>query len=356
MLDNEMNTGSEQQSQDMSVQSTGGNGLQKAVMRQLMKAKQKTVEDDTQEVLQEPEFVEEGSLVELVPCEQEEQGEEDTEKTPRPTAKINYVKAVVGEKNEEIENLQKTEEDSSVEQIEKVVVVKAESRPVLNVNAEDLLVTRIDEFREKAMELQGMYEEKKNKMVQLDALMAQQQERANSLKGIPVDSRESAKEISKEVGKQISKLMDQVSTRMDQVESNLYAEVVKGGELDSNSVRQLDEISEKQLKMLNEFGEKQSKQIESKLLQLTEQLAPLSKGFDKISEEIEDINDKIHSEQVKSYRNTADLFKEMDDRLDKMDDIEENVRNVQKFTFCTVVISAVGVALSLGILIAVLFF
>lgn len=186
------------------------------------------------------------------------------------------------------------------------------------VGREDFLLNQIDEFREKAQQLQELLLSKESKVAELQNIVDEREGKARELENILNERQKKADGITEEMTKQIDTLIGKVSAKMDEIGTSISENV--GKELSDNR-----QLNEKQLAELKELLESITPQLETIKTELSE---------------------KVHTENVKCYRNISDLFKSMEDKLDKVNDVEQKVNTVRK---CTIVIIVLAVINMLGL-------
>ncbi len=169
-----------------------------------------------------------------------------------------------------------------------------------SIKGEDMLLTQIDAFREKAKQLQNFIGAKEKRVKELEA---------------------------------------QVKTKE-----------TRNAEL----MQQQKQIEESQLKM----AEKISAQLEAKFAPMTESLASLTEELNSIKEDAkankEDLSEKIHTEDVTLYRNIQDLLSEYDKTGRIIDEINANIGGIK---VQVTILSVINILLTAGVigLIAYLF-
>ena len=165
------------------------------------------------------------------------------------------------------------------------------------VDNNDYLLNQIDEFREKAQQLQSLLNSKESKVNELQSIVSEKEGQAEELENLLKERQEEADELTMEFEKQIDTLVDKVNQKLDEVQQTIDKQLV-----DSR------EVNESQLKELKETVEAVNTALDSLKGELVE---------------------KIHSENVKCYRNIQDLIKEYDDKIQKLDFIDQNVKSVK---------------------------
>ncbi len=232
-------------------------------------------------------------------------------------------------KNSTISNPVSFEEKSLDEEIPEIQAVEIVDRTVrrertkTDVEKEDYLLSQIDEFREKAQQLQELLLSKESKAIELQNIVDEREVKAQELEHILAERQRKADGITAEVAKQIDNLIEKVAAKMDEIGTSIGTDLENGQKL---TVEQLAELRET-------------------LAAITEQLDTI-KG---------ELSEKVHSENVKCYRNIADLFKSMDEKMESMK--SSNQTTVEKsgaIYKCTIAIIVLTVLNMLGLAVSVL--
>ena len=176
------------------------------------------------------------------------------------------------------------------------------------MSKEDFLLSQIDEFRERAKQLQSLLDTKETQAQELQSLVDERQEKADDLDQILQERQEKADSLTSEVEKQIDNIIAKVAAKMDEIEATMKDDVADG----------------------KRFNEEKAK----------EQLTVVKN----------DLSEKVHSENVKCYRNVQDLFRSMDEKVDRLAQIESKLGRTQGL----VTVSLIFGILNFGILIALL--
>lgn len=224
--------------------------------------------------------------------------------------------------------------------------VQEEERIHATVEKEDFLLSQIDEFREKAKQLQELLAAKENKVVELQSLVNEREDKAQELEHILTERQEEADKIVTAFGKRVDDLAERVTSKMTEIEQSIsiqVAEVKRASEEQLSSNRKLNEdqiaankkLSEEQLATNKQFLEEQA--IANKRLsegQIAEVKALLENATAQLESIKTDLSEKVHSENVKCYRNIQDLFNEFDSKIEKMDEMERGVDSVKGYVKC----------------------
>lgn len=214
------------------------------------------------------------------------------------------------------------------------------------VEREDFLLSQIDEFREKAKQLQDLLASKESKAQELQSLVSEREDKAQQLAQILSERQEEADLIMKDFNKKVDELSDKVTNKMTDIEASIASQV---SEVKSASMAQLEanrklseeqiaankKLSEEQLATNKQFLEEQA--IANKKLS-EGQIAEVKQLLDNATTQLEsiktDLSEKVHSENVKCYRNIQDLFNEFDSKIEKMDEMEKSVGSIRGYVKC----------------------
>lgn len=188
---------------------------------------------------------------------------------------------------------------------------------------EDYLLTQIDEFREKAQQLQDLLLSKESKVMELQTIVDEREGKAKELEDILNERQRKADGITAEVAKQIDDLIQKVTAKMDEIGISIGKDVREGQKL---SAEQMEELKE---------------------------------TFSTVNAQLEtlkgELSEKVHTENVKCYRNISDLFKDMDEKVELIQNVEQNVeKKVESVHKCTIALIVLTVINMLGLIAVVL--
>ena len=218
-----------------------------------------------------------------------------------------------------------------------------QERTQKDVENEDLLINQIDEFREKAKQLQVLLEAKESKAAELQSLVDERAGKAQELEHILTERQEEADKIVTEFGRKVDALADKVTTKMAEIEAGLsgqVADIRKTSEeqialnrkLNENQIAASKKLGEDQIEAGRQFIEEQTaanKKVSDE--QVAEVKALLENATSQLDSIKTDLSEKVHSENVKCYRNIQDLFNEFDSKIEKMDEMEKSVGAVKGY-------------------------
>ena len=212
-----------------------------------------------------------------------------------------------------------------------------QERTQKDVENEDLLINQIDEFREKAKQLQVLLEAKESKAAELQSLVDERAGKAQELEHILTERQEEADKIVTEFGRKVDALADKVTTKMAEIEAGLsgqVADIRKTSEEQIALNRRMNEEQTASNRKLNEEQFLEEQAIANKKLS-EGQIAEVKELLENATSQLEsiktDLSEKVHTENVKCYRNIQDLFNEFDSKIEKMDEMEGGVDSVKGY-------------------------
>ena len=195
-----------------------------------------------------------------------------------------------------------------------------------SVDREDFLLSQIDEFREKAKQLQGLLTTKANRVQELQDIVAEREDEAQKLSDILEERQGEADRLAAAVEERIDGMVSKVDARLDEW-NKTFAE-----RLAENAVN-CTEQNEEVRAMIKEQNDK-----------LSETVNGLNGQFDKTKNEI---CEKVHNENVKCYRNIQTLMEEFDNKLDAVkEEISQisSIKNTAKAALIFSLLNLIGVA------------
>lgn len=198
-----------------------------------------------------------------------------------------------------------------------------------NVEKEDFLLNQIDEFREKARQLQGLLATKANKVQELHDIVTEREEKAQELSDVIEERQDAAERVVSGVGDQIESMVAKVDAKLNELNETFAERLAENA---VNCTEQHEEVRA----MIKEHNDK-----------LTETVNSLNGKFDRIRDEI---CEKVHNEDVKCYRNMQALIEESDRRLETVRERVEqldSLKNTSKVLTVLTVLNLIGIAVLL---------
>lgn len=180
---------------------------------------------------------------------------------------------------------------------------KAESmekeRTSEQVDKEDFLLKQIDEFREKAKQLQVLLASKESKVAELQTILDEREIKAEQLQGMVNERKEAAEVLLNGVQTQMDDMISQVEDKL-----NILAEKIE------NNVNDTTGRTAAQTQEMKAALDDVTKQLDQMKLELAE---------------------KIHTEDVKCYRNMAVLIEELTAKIEENDTMEKHITSVRGY-------------------------
>ncbi|MBR5566193.1 MAG: hypothetical protein IKW08_08545 [Roseburia sp.] len=214
------------------------------------------------------------------------------------------------------------------------------------VAKEDFLLKQIDEFRDKAKQLQDLLISKECKVQELQFLVNEREGKANELAQILTERQEQADLIMKDFNKKVDELSEKLTNKMTDIEESIAGQVSDVKNVSMEQIEANRKLSEEQVATNKKFLEEQA--VANKKLG-EEQLAEVKQLLDSTAAQLDsiktDLSEKVHTENVKCYRNIQDLFNEFDSKIEKMDTMEKNVESVRGYVKCLTWFSVVNFVL-----------
>ncbi len=190
-----------------------------------------------------------------------------------------------------------------------------------NVEREDFLLSQIDEFREKAKQLQNLISSKEDKVQELQEIVEEKEGQAKELSDIIEERQDAAERVVSGVGEQIDGMVNKVDAKLKEL-NETFAE-----RLAENAVNSTEQ-NEAVRKLIDEYQDKMSEAI---------------KGLDGQFEAVKnEICEKVHTEDVKCYRNMQTLIEESDRKIEETKDAVAELASLKTMVKVTLVFTALN--------------
>lgn len=257
------------------------------------------------------------------------------------------------------------------------------------VDKEDFLLKQIDEFREKAKQLQGLLATKEDKVQELQSIVDEREEQAVELQEVINQRKSDADVLLTGVQGQMEEMLTNVEEKLNALSERIATEVsentAKAADHSDELKQTLDEITARTegqtgeiRQALNEMTartEGQTAEIRQTLQEITartagqseeirqtlqessvrtaelnedlkqtfhENTAKTAEQTEEIQQTIQEIiaqldtmkatlSDKIHTENVKSFRNVQDVITELTKKLENNDSLEKSLNYVKTY-------------------------
>ncbi|MCR5417271.1 MAG: hypothetical protein K6E79_10800 [Pseudobutyrivibrio sp.] len=185
-----------------------------------------------------------------------------------------------------------------------------------DIAGEDLLLTEIDAFRNKAKQLQELIASKEQKAAELEELVREKEAINVKLQEELNRKQEEADSLVADVETQVDRMMQVVKNNMDQLEIDIK------GQVNDNQ---------------------ESYETHNRNLQDT--LRNVSDGLDTIQNEL---SEKTHSESVHLYRLIQDLLKEHDNSEEQLIKASEQYNSLKKLSTVVIILLVLTMGLSIA--------
>ncbi len=206
---------------------------------------------------------------------------------------------------------------------------------MMDMKKEDFLLQQIDEFREKAKQLQQLMKNRETKAKELQETVDAREAKASELDSLIHVRKGEADKIMKNVSVRIDSMSEGVRTEMSGLSDSLSKEV---SGLTRNLTHELNQSTEKTRQVVEAATQSMIDQNTRSLEGLKEQLEQLGHKdqINELSTEMNsrittlktDIADKIHAEDVKCYRNIQASMDEQSKLLSEGD--EKTRKHIQE--------------------------
>ncbi len=217
---------------------------------------------------------------------------------------------------------------------------------------EDFLLSQIDEFREKAKQLQSLLATKENKVQQLQEIVEEREGKAKELSNMLDESKDAADKVVAGVKTQIDGMIAQVDAKMKELNETFAERLAENA---VNSTEQNEEIKKtlgSQYEEVKQLIDSQNEEIGNIVgkenEKISETVLGMKEQFDKLKQ---DVNDKIHTENVKCYRNIQTLFEDSDKKTEL---IKTEITDLLATKTYLKIISAVTVVNFVGVIVLIL--
>lgn len=205
---------------------------------------------------------------------------------------------------------------------------------MIDMEKEDFLLKQIDEFRDKAKQLQQLMVNRETKARELEHTVAKQREKADRMDQVLQVRRGEADKIMRQVSQQINGMSEDVCREMTTFTDAVSREVGGLGQSLTHEISQSTERTraavETAAQQMIDQNTRSLEGLKEQLEQLghLEQIGELSTEMnDKITTLRADIADRIHAEDVKCYRNIQASMDEQSRMLSEGDEkTREHIR------------------------------
>lgn len=246
---------------------------------------------------------------------------------------------------------------------------------MIDMKKEDFLLQQIDEFREKAKQLQQLMKNRETKAKELQGVVDEREAKASELDSLIHVRKGEADKIMKNVSVRIDEMSAGVRKEMSGLSDTLSREV---SGLSQNLTQELSQSTEKTRQVVEAATQNMIDQNTRSLEGLKEQLEQFDQRekINELSTEMTsrittlktDIADKIHAEDVKCYRNIqasmdeqSKLLSEGDEKTrrhiqEQVDNLSQQMRSQAKLSKASLTFSILNFLGVVGILVYLILF
>lgn len=280
-----------------------------------------------------------------------------------------------------------TEEPEHItEQIEQTEQTEQDVTDMTDMKKQDFLLQQIDEFREKAKQLQVLMKNRETKAEELQGVVNEREAKANELDNLLQVRKGEADKIMKNVSVRINEMSAGVRNEMSSLTDTLSREL---GSVEQNLAQEVSGLSQNLTQEINQSTEKTRQTVESATQHVIDQNTRSLEGLKEQLEQIDqreqlnelstemnsqittlkaDIVDKIHAEDVKCYRNIqvslddqSKLLSEGDEKTrqyiqEQVDSLNRQVKSQAKFVNTALFFSIINFLGIVGILVVLFLF
>ena len=190
-----------------------------------------------------------------------------------------------------------------------------------NTTGSDYLLRQIDEFREKATELQNLLKTREDKAQELRVLVEEKQKEADDL----------SSGVTRSLEQVVGRVNDRMDQKFDEMNSGLTEKLDQAAKSADNTEELKKMISEIKLPEVN--TEKITEELKAPLDDLRKSIEEVREPVQAATKEVSgmkgEILEKIHTEGVQVFRNTRDLFDEQNQKLELVTEMKTEMKSLK---------------------------
>lgn len=198
-----------------------------------------------------------------------------------------------------------------------------------DVKKEDFLIRQIDEFKDKAKQLQQLLDAKESRVQELQGIVEEREKRARGLQEILKEKQLEVDNITKGVEGYANQIARELAGRIEQLEDQIKEQALKEQELLAECTDSVKTLSEELAARQEEY--------------FSGQAAKLDELYSGVSDMQKELSEKIHTENVKCYRNVQSSLDELKGQQSQEEKREES-GSVKGLLKAAIVIGAVNLA------------
>ncbi len=189
---------------------------------------------------------------------------------------------------------------------------------------DDYLLRQIDEFREKAKQLQELMVMKETKARELQRVVDEQENKAYELKSFVAEKQQEADDLNAGITRNVNTIMDHVDEKLDQKFDDL------DHRMDEKLAGQLEKTAEGTEEIKRTLSEFKMPEFDAAAI-TSELKQPISEMQGEVGGMKSEILEKIHTEGVQVFRNTRDLIDEQSQKTEHFDDLKKEMKSLRMY-------------------------
>lgn len=222
----------------------------------------------------------------------------------------------------------------------------------------DFLLMQIDEFREKAAQLQRLFNIKESKVAELSNIVAEREVEAEHLQNVVKERKEAAENVVNGVRSQLDGKFADLDGRLraftDDITKSVQDSTGKTVEVTAmirdDISRRLNEIRA----AMDELGAQMKSTADDTANIIDSRMNEMKTALDALGKQAEDTKaeliEKIHTEDVQCYRNMADLIEGLTHQIEENDTVEYGIRSLRVLAITALSVGAVNLIAAIGLL------
>ena len=207
---------------------------------------------------------------------------------------------------------------------------------------DDFLLQQIDEFREKAKQLQDLLATKETKARELQTVVSERESKAAELESFVAAKQREADDLNEGITKNVSVIMRGVDEKLDQKFFALDRSIDEKLASKTDNTETVEEMKKMlgEMKMPELDTGKITSELKAPIDEVKGAVSEVKGAVSEIKEPIADMQkevsgmkgeilEKIHTEGVQVFRNTRDLIDEQGQKTEGIDDLKKEVKSLR---------------------------
>lgn len=235
------------------------------------------------------------------------------------------------------------------------------------MDRDDFLLAQIDEFREKARELQEILVTKESKAQELQSIVKEREVKADELQQILDERQGKVDGIEAEVARQIDQLIERVNAKMNEIEQSMggqsdnigrtiqgdmdtlgktvATEINSLGRNINDNLQAIEDTFGGTVEETRKIAQEQASEVRAAVNTVNQTSEKMLESLGQLNNQLielkTELSEKVHTENVKSYRNIQDLFKGNEDKIAKVADVESTLKFIKTFVIGALILNVI---------------